>query len=118
MTLARLVLWAVMARVKTAISIAGSARADTSISREAPMPPKAVPTSMAARVRKKRASASRPTSAMMSAMAAVGRFTATSGTVAAASQVVTRTTYGAARKSGEAVCATRVSLANSLRRSR
>ena len=80
-----------MARVNTAISIAGSARADTSISRDAPMPPKAVPTSMPARARKKRASASSPTRAMMSAIAAVGRLTATSGTVAAASQVALKT---------------------------
>ena len=73
MTLERLVVWALMARVKTAISMAGSASAETSISREAPMPPKAVPTSMPASARKKRASASSPTSTMMSAIAAVGR---------------------------------------------
>ena len=53
--LARLVLCAVIARVNTAISIAGSASAAISISRDAPMPPKAVPTSIAASARKKRA---------------------------------------------------------------
>ena len=86
-TVERLVLPATIARVNTAISMAGSASAERVISRELPMPPKAVPTSMPARARKKRARAKKPASTMTSAMAAVGRLTASNGTTAAASRV-------------------------------
>ena len=87
----RLVVAAVIDSVNTAISIAGSASAETIISREAPMPPKAVPMSRPANAVKKRASAKKPTSTMTSAIAAVGRRTATSGTTAAASSMAPNT---------------------------
>ncbi len=55
------------------ISSAGSARKPTSISRRAPIVPKAVPMSIAAREMKTRARPNRPTSAMASAAGASGR---------------------------------------------
>ncbi len=87
----RLVVEAVIAIVNTAISRTGSASAPIIMSREEPMPPKAVPMSMPASAVKKRASEKNATSTMTSAMAAVGRSTATSGTSAAHTTVAPNT---------------------------
>jgi hypothetical protein len=87
----RLVVAADMASVNTAISSTGSASAPIIISREEPIPPKAVPMSRPASAVKKRASASSPASTMTSAIAAVGRSSATSGTTATIRSVVPNT---------------------------
>ena len=65
--------------------------AETIISREAPIPPKAVPMSRPASAVKKRASAKKPTSTITSAIAAEGRCTVMSGTTAAASSIAPKT---------------------------
>jgi len=91
MTVDRLVLEAFMARVKKAISSAGSAREEIVTSLDEPMPPNAVPTSMPARDRKKRVRARNPTSTMTSARAAVGIWTEKTGTIEAATTVTLKT---------------------------
>ena len=67
------------------ISSAGSARKPISISRLAPMLPKAVPTSMAASEMKTRAVANSPTRATASAAGASGRSVDSVGMMAQAS---------------------------------
>ena len=98
---------------KITISSAGSARKPTIISRRAPSVPNAVPTSIAASDRNTRAVANSPTSAMASA-AGVSGSVLIDGMIAAATTIVPKTTYGAARNSGEASCASTASLWNSL----
>ncbi len=71
--------------VKTTISNAGSASDAISISRRAPIEPKAVPTSIAANAMNTRASASSPTNAITSAAGENGRSVASTGTIDAAS---------------------------------
>ena len=66
------------------ISSAGSARKPIIISRRAPMLPKTVPISIAARAMNTRAVANRPTNAMASATLARGRSVVTEGMIAAA----------------------------------
>ena len=99
---------------KKTISSAGSARKPTNISRRAPRVPKAVPTSIAARLMKTRASANRPTSAMASAAGDSGRSVDSVGTIALASTMQPNTMYGAARNSCEALSASTESLWKSL----
>ena len=98
------------AAVKRVISIAGSARKPIIISRRAPRPPNDVPVSIAASAPNTRAMANTPTSAIMSAAGAKGRLVATTGTIAAASHMQPKSTYGVMRKSGEAVLAMTASL--------
>ncbi len=98
---------------KITISSAGSARKPTIISRRAPSVPNAVPTSIAASERNTRAVANSPTSAIASA-AGVSGSVLIDGMIAAATTIVPNTTYGAARNSGEASCASTASLWNSL----
>ena len=100
---------------KITISNAGSARNPTIISRRAPSVPNAVPTSMAASDTNTRAVANRPTSAMASAAATSGRRVPMDGMMPAATTIVPKTTYGAARNNGEAFSARTASLWNSLR---
>ena len=78
------------ATVKTIISMAGSARDAIIISRELPMPPKLVPTSMPARARKKRALPSSATIAIRSTAQLKIRPVAKVGTKAAATQVTAK----------------------------
>ena len=73
------------------ISIAGSASEPIIISRLAPMPPNAVPTSMPARARKKRALPSSATIAIRSADQENSRPLPKVGTSAAATQVAANT---------------------------
>ncbi len=73
--------------VKSTIRNAGSARKPTSISRRAPMLPKAVPMSIAASEVNRRASAKTPTSAIASAAGASGRLVDSVGTIMHASSM-------------------------------
>jgi hypothetical protein len=118
MTVDRLVLDTFMARVKKAISSAGSAREEIVTSREEPMPPKAVPTSMPARERKNLPRARKPTRAITSASAATGNWTVMTGTIETTRMVTLKTIYGAMRKIGEAVSARTTCLRESRSRSR
>ena len=104
----------IMDAQNSTISKAGSARNPTSISRRAPRLPKAVPTSMAAREMKTRASANRPTRAIASAAGDSGRSVDSVGTMAQASSMQLKIRYGAVRYSGEACSAITDSLLNSL----
>ena len=78
------------ATVKMTISIAGSASEAIIISRDEPMPPKLVPTSMPASASAKRAVPSSATSAMRSAVRPSSRPVAKVGTIAAASQMAAK----------------------------
>ena len=78
------------ATVKTIISMAGSARDAIIISRELPMPPKLVPTSMPASARKNRALPSSATIAIRSTAQLKIRPVAKVGTKAAATQVTAK----------------------------
>ena len=71
--------------------MAGSASAAIIISRDDPSPPKLVPTSIPASARKKRALASRATSAIRSAVAVSASAVENVGTRAAASQIAVNT---------------------------
>ena len=82
---------ATSASVKTIISMAGSASEAIIASRLEPMPPKAVPTSMPASARKKRALPSSAVMAMRSADQLNSRPVAKVGTSAAATQVTAKT---------------------------
>jgi hypothetical protein len=73
------------------VSIAGSARDAIIISRELPMPPKLVPTSIPASARKKRALPSSATMAIRSTAQLKIRPVAKVGTRAAATQVTANT---------------------------
>jgi hypothetical protein len=106
--------WAIMAMVKITISRAGSARKPISISRRPPSVPKEVPMSMPASEMKMRARPKTPTSAMVSAAGANGRSVDSVGMMAQASTMQPNMTKGAARNSGEALCASTTSLWNSL----
>ncbi len=88
---------ATSATVKTMSSIAGSASDAIIISREEPRPPKAVPTSMPASARVKRAVPSRATMAIRSADHENRRPVAYDGTSAAATHVEAKMIYGALR---------------------
>ena len=78
------------ASVNTIISMAGSASEAIIISRELPIPPKLVPTSMPASARKKRAVPSSATMAIRSTAQLKIRPVAKVGTRAAATQVAAK----------------------------
>jgi len=78
--------------VNSTMRSAGSARKPTNISRLAPSDPNAVPMSIAASAMNTRASANRPTSAIVSAASANGRSVASDGTIAAAQHIAPNTT--------------------------
>jgi hypothetical protein len=77
--------WVMSEALNKVMSSAGSARKPTSISRRAPIVPKAVPISMAARARKVARQGKQPTSAIASAAVARGRSVESVGTMAQAS---------------------------------
>ena len=83
---------AVMATVKMASIIAGSATAAMVISRLLPMPPNALPGSSPPSARKNLPSASRPTSASTSPNKLIGACTVTIGTSRPATSAVMKTT--------------------------
>ncbi len=83
---------AVMATVKMASIIAGSAMAAMVISRLLPMPPKALPGSSPPSARKNRPSASKPTTASTPPNKLNGACAVTIGTISPASSAVMNTT--------------------------
>ena len=85
-----------MDSAKTANKMVGSTRAAMVISRLAPMPPNEVPVSMPARVSATVPTNSSPTTANRSALASSGDPVATSGAIAAISNVDPATIAGAA----------------------
>ncbi|CAL7960316.1 conserved hypothetical protein [Gammaproteobacteria bacterium] len=114
MIMAKLVLIAVIATAKNTINKAGSAIVEINISREEPMPPKAVPVSMPASAKKNRAKANKPTMTITSAIAVVGVFIISNGTTAQIKIVILKIIYGAMRNNCEVVVAINTSLRNSL----
>src|SRR5581483_3411313 len=106
------------AMVNTIISMAGSASEAIITSRLEPMPPKAVPTSMPASARKKRALPSSAMMAMRSADQENNKPLPKVGTSEAATQVPAKMMYGMARNSQEALSASTTSLRSRRTRSR
>ena len=109
---------AISATDSAIISIAGSASEAIITSREAPMPPKLVPMSIAASAWAKRALPSSAVIAIRSPDQLNSSPVAKVGTSAAATQVTAKITYGATRNSQDAFSASTTSLPSSRFRSR
>ena len=108
----------ISATENTSINIAGSASEAIIISRDEPIPPKLVPTSIPARAKAKRALPNRAVMAIRSPDQLNIRFAANVGISAAATHVAAKTKYGTTRNSHEAFSATTTSLPSRRRRSR
>ena len=115
---ARLVVPTRVDRANTATMMVGSTSARIVTARLAPMPPKAVPVSRAARARVTVPNASRPTTANRSAAGSNGSAVVTSGTTAATIRDVATSISGASRNGHPVPCGLAGWRRASLRRSR
>ena len=107
-----------MATVKMASTIAGSAMAESVISRLLPMPPKALAGSRPPSARKNLPSASNPTSANAPPNKPIGARAMTIGTISPASSAVRNMTYGANENTQDACSEMTMSLRRNLTRSK
>src|SRR5260370_19364335 len=106
------------ATVKIARIMAGSAIAETVISRLLPRPPNELPVSRPARARKKRPSAKRYTAAITPPKRLRGASVAVMGIISPTRVAVAKTMYGAAEKIHDAVFGITIPLRSNLKRSR